>query len=217
MTAEPSDRETRPHRRQWYRGRNASVLRDKLRFFSGFLRRPLQISSVAPTTFANARRIVERISKPGRMVVVEYGPGTGVVAKALLASSRLTADSLVILIERNPGFAAALARDLCDPRVHVVQDSAENVEAIVHRFGECRVDYVLCSIPLLVLPPDARSQVLAATYRLLSADGALIVFLFRRRVGQLLQADFEPVEPMSRLLWNVPPLVLFVMRKRRGP
>ena len=40
---------------------------------------------------------------------------------------------------------------------------------------------------------------------------------YRKRAGRLLEVDFEPVEPMSRLLWNVPPLVLFVVRKRSGP
>ncbi|MFL5341390.1 MAG: class I SAM-dependent methyltransferase [Gemmataceae bacterium] len=217
MTAEPIDVGTLPRHRLRLLIGDSGAWRDKLRFLGGFLRRPLQTSSVAPTTFANARRIVARIRKPGRKVVVEFGPGTGVVARALLASGRLTADCLVILIETNREFAEALKRTLCDPRVRVVHDSAENVEVILRRFGERHVDYVLCSIPLLILTTAAQAQILSATRRLLSADGELIVFLFRKRVARLLEADFAPVEPMSRLLWNIPPLVLFVVRRRQCP
>jgi phosphatidylethanolamine/phosphatidyl-N-methylethanolamine N-methyltransferase len=215
MTAKPIDLDTHPRHRFRTLFGHLGVVRDKLLFLGRFLRRPLQISSIAPTTCANARRIVARITKPGRKVVVEFGPGTGVVAKALIESGRLTVDSLCILIERNPDFAEQLTRELRDPRVRIVHDSAENVEAIVRGFGERCVDYFLCSLPLLIMTPTIRAKILSATCKLLTEDGALIVFLFRKRVGRLLEAEFEPIEPMSRLLWNIPSLVLFVVLRRR--
>ena len=188
-------------------------MRDKLRFLGTFLRHPLQVSSIIPTTHANARRIVGKITKPGRKVVVEYGPGSGVVAKELLRSGKLTKDSKLILIDNTEQFVRALRREIRDPRVHAVHDSAENVEKILQSFGEKRADYVLSSIPLLIFPKTLRRNIVTATRRVLGKEGTFIVFLFRSRVRKHFEKEFH-IAPMERLRWNFPPLVLFVMKGR---
>ncbi len=183
-----------------------------LLFLRGFLKRPGEVSSVIPTLKGAVRKICEKMDLSGRKVIVEYGPGTGVIVRHLLDESLLSDDSRVILIEKSPEFAIALEREIQDPRVRVFHGSAENVGEILRLCSEQRADYVISSIPLSVIPPDVRERILEETKRILAPDGSFIVYLFRPVVEQYLkeafpfvERDFEP--------FNIPPLQIFTARK----
>jgi len=188
-------------------------MRDKLRFFLAFLRHPMQVSSVIPTSQVSVREILKKIDGSQRRVLVEYGPGTGVVSKALLKPGKLTNDSLVILIEKTKELADALREELKhDPRVRVVNDSAENVRAILQAQGETSADYILCSIPLSIMPESVRDRILSETRALLKPDGQFVVFLMRLKIREFLRAHFPHVT-MKIIPWNFPPLYLYVATK----
>jgi phospholipid N-methyltransferase len=145
-------------------------------------------------------------------VIVEYGPGTGVVARELLKGNRLAEDGLLILIERDPSLASMLQKKLHDPRVRIFCDSAVNVRRILRTCGVPCAEYILSSIPLTCFRKDVRQKILEETSRALAPHGAHIVFLFRRSVEKFLQSVFPSVEKEAEPR-NLPPLMIFTARK----
>jgi len=181
-------------------------------FFRGFLRNPLQVSSIVPTSKKTIAHLVARVRR-GRSIIVEYGPGTGALAKALLASGKLSSDSKLILIEKSDIFAAQLSASLTDPRVHVFCDSAENVIDIIRRSGETQVDYIFTSIPFSVMPKAVVYQILEASASVLTEKGVLIVFLASPSLKRTI-FHFFPSVRMSFEIANIPPLFVFEATKK---
>ncbi len=182
-----------------------------LLFLRCFCRNPLQVSSVIPTSPRIARRLASRIQH-GSSVVVEYGPGTGVLARAILASNRLSSDSIIILIEKSAKLVEHLRRTFTDPRVHVIHESAEHVEAILHQYGK-KADYIFSSIPLSVMADDTIDQILGSSRSVLSDTGKLIIFLFHPRVRKILLRYFSTVRTNYEIV-NFPPLCIFETSKK---
>ncbi|MBI3336835.1 hypothetical protein HYZ98_04720, partial [Candidatus Peregrinibacteria bacterium] len=96
--------------------------------FESFLKDP-GVASIAPTSRFGIRKICKLIDFEKAMVIVEYGPGTGVISKPIL--ERMRPDAKLILIETNPELVQMLKETMQDPRVIVVQGSAENVRNIL--------------------------------------------------------------------------------------
>lgn len=143
-----------------------------------------------------------------RRVVVEYGPGTGVVTQALLASKQLTQDSVVLLIEQDPSLTALLQDTIRDPRVHIVCDQAERAKRILTELGEERADYVLTSIPLSLIPPPQRTHLLKETSQLLTPNGTFIMWTVRGSLRRDIASVFAEVHA-EREWRNIPPLWIF--------
>jgi|GEM_PF-197097 len=182
-------------------------MHEKILFLMAFFRHPHIISSVIPTSRYSLQLIAKKIDGSRRRVIVEYGPGTGGLAKVLLTGDKLTRDSKLILIEKTGVFADYLIRSLNDPRVHVFHDSAEFVDRILEKCGEKKADYVLCSVPLTIFPSALRETILSKTRAVLAADGVFIVYLIRGRVKKYLRKHFPRVTA-SRVLRNIPPLIV---------
>ncbi len=185
---------------------------DKLLFLWSFLRSPAQISSIVPTSAKAAERLAKRIHKRS-CVIVEYGPGTGVLAKALLGSGALSADSTIILIEKSAILAARLRDVFADPRVHVFHDSAEHVEGILASCGKRAADYIFSSIPLSIMPKTTVDHIVRSSIAALADTGSFIVFLYRPAVRAILLRHFSSV-CTSIEFCNFPPLLIFEAHKK---
>lgn len=165
------------------------------------------VASMKSTSCYAVQRICKKVDGSVRRVIVEYGPGTGGVAEELLKEGKLTPDSSLTLIEKDPRLAAHLKRSMHDPRVRVVHDSAENVRQIMQETGGEKADYVLLSIPLTTMTADTRARILTATRDILKDDGRLIAFLFHPATPGYIRTHF----PQMNIQWeprNFPPLIL---------
>src|SRR4029077_6812040 len=78
-------------------------------------------------------------------VIVEYGPGVGVITTEVLR--RMGPDTMLIAIETNPDFVSYLRDSIKDERLHVVEGSAESVDEILRRYGQSNASYVISGIP----------------------------------------------------------------------
>lgn len=182
------------------------TMKEAFHFFRTFLKHPLQVSSVIPTSKISARNIAKRIRERAEMVVVEYGPGTGVVSEEIL--QHLPPDALFILVEMTEEFAARLREKFTDPRVVIECDSAANVETILGKHGKESADYIFSSIPIAVMPEEIVDDILQATWRALADDGVFITFLVRAKIESKLRQYFSNVRTVSRQWLNIPPLVV---------
>lgn len=90
--------------------------------------------------------------------VVEFGPGTGVMTRALLDA--LPATARLLCFEVNPRFCSHLKENLADPRLEVISASAERLPAELGARGDWRVDAALSSLGLTWIPAKQRKAIL---------------------------------------------------------
>jgi phosphatidylethanolamine/phosphatidyl-N-methylethanolamine N-methyltransferase len=90
-----------------------------LQFFRSFLARPWKIASPIPSGRKLATRIAEQIDRDPGGYVLELGPGTGAVTRAICERVR---EQDLIAIENDPGFLSVLRAQF--PRAQIIEGDA---------------------------------------------------------------------------------------------
>jgi phospholipid N-methyltransferase len=143
--------------------------------------------------------------------VVELGAGTGVYTGEILA--RLRPDARLLAFEIDPHLAGTLPALFPDPRLRVVNDSAENVRAYL---DGARADVIVSGLPYTSLPAALRKQILDQSAQALMPTGVMLVLQYSPLIERELRRRFASVRRRVSLL-NVPPAFLFACETIRIP
>ena len=117
-------------------------LSETLLFASNFLRHPNMLDSIIPSSRFLVDQVLEPIDWGRARVIVEYGPGVGTLTSEIL--HRMRNDAQLVAIETNRDFVRFLQRTLPDPRLHVVHDSAAEVQPVLMRLGLPEIGRASC-------------------------------------------------------------------------
>jgi phosphatidylethanolamine/phosphatidyl-N-methylethanolamine N-methyltransferase len=163
------------------------------------LRNPKQVSAIAPSSRFLARAMAEGLG-PSTGRVVEFGPGTGVLTRGLLAAG--IPEKKLALFELDPDFVQHLRASFPGATVHHLgADRADEVEAP-------GVGAVVSGLPLLSMPPAVREAIVAAAFRLLAPGAPYIQFTYGPKPPvppESLDALGLRVEPGRKVWANLPP------------
>jgi len=152
-------------------------------FFQQWLRNPLEIGAILPSSPALAYAMASQVSNVGGGTVVELGAGTGVITNALLGSGLPSKQLLVI--EKDPTMADTLRRRF--PGLHIVQEDATRLSRVLRSESETIHAHVMVSgLPMLLF--DHRKQ-----YTIMRQ-----VFTHLAFGGHFLQFTYGPTPPVSR-------------------
>lgn len=188
-------------------------VRERVHFLGAFVRNPLKIGSVAPSSRWLAARMVHDLGLRDARTVVELGPGTGAITGAIL--DELEAHSLFLAVEYNPAFAMRLARDF--PRARVVNDTAERLPELLVEHGREAADCILSSLPFAAFPERLQRRLLDAVARSLQPGGRFVTYAYipaawltgGRRLRHQLASHFERVVTTPIVWRNVPPAFVY--------
>jgi phospholipid N-methyltransferase len=175
-------------------------------FALNFFRHPLMLGSIVPSSRFLIRELLKPVDWDQAKVIVEYGPGVGVITTEVL--KRMRPDAMLIAIETNPDFVTYLRDSIQDERLHVVEGSAEAVDEILKRYGQNNASYVISGIPFSTIPAPVRERILQKTCEALKPGGSFLVYQFSSRVFEDLQRIFRYVRRQFEPL-NVLPAHLF--------
>jgi len=178
-----------------------------LLFARNFFRHPRMLGSIVPSSRFLIRELLAPIDWKRAHVVVEYGPGVGGITAEVLR--RMRPDGVLIAIEMNPDFVSYLRGALHDPRLRVVEGSAESVDEVLRRCGHSQADYIISGIPFSTIPAPLRERILRKTRAALAPGGAFLVYQFSTRVLEDLKRIFGVVARKFEPL-NVLPAHLFI-------
>lgn len=185
--------------------------RRSLTFLAGFLKNPREVGSVVPSSRTLVRRIMRLGDAAGSRVIVELGPGTGVITKQMLAEA--TPDTKLLGIEINPLYLRTLQRDIRDPRLTIHRGPAIEIGEALAAIGESSADLVVSGIPFSTLPKQEARETLERVRAALVPGGRFVAYQFRSEVRRLADPVFGRGE-MHQGFWNIPPMRIYVWRKR---
>ena len=194
---------------------------DTRTFMAAILRRPKELGAIAPSSKALARRAAVQVPTAGSPVVVELGPGGGVITDEIF--SRLPRSGRLIAVEAS----AEMVRHLRETRpwLHVIHGDARQLGKYLRDEGLDRADTIISTLPWTVLGDEAQVDLLRQITRALAPDGTFCTVLtvtawwlpIARRFRQRLGAAFGEVETRRPVWGNVPPAVLYVCSRPRVP
>ena len=175
-------------------------------FLQGFLKHPVMVGSVIPSSNKLIRRMLEPVDWANCKLFVEYGPGVGTFCRPVL--ERMAPDAKLIAIDTNADFVRYLSGTITDARLAAVHGSAADVETVIADHGFAHADYILSGLPFSTLPPGVGPAIASETHRVLRPGGAFLVYQFNPKVRDFLTPHWTRIDHGMEW-WNVPPAQLY--------
>src|SRR5690606_36222770 len=97
---------------------------EEIRFFKGWIDGPKSVGAILPTSSVTARRMASVIEPSSGLPVLELGPGTGIITKAIV--KRGVAPENVVSIEYSTDFYQHLTRTI--PGVNFINGDAFDLD-----------------------------------------------------------------------------------------
>lgn len=138
-------------------------------------------------------------------VIVEFGPGTGIITEALL--KKMKSDAVLLVFEVNKEFVEYLSF-IKDKRMILLNQSAEKLLEEMRRLSIREVDYVISSLPLVNIPAKTENRILIAAHESLKQDGKFIQYQYSLTSQRKLKKIFSDVEIDFTPL-NLPPAFIY--------
>lgn len=203
-----SESESRP--RSGLRSKRTSRLGEKMEFYRGWLNNPKMVGAIAPTSSGMARKMASVTRPDNGRPVLELGPGTGVVTKAILDQG--IDPGRLISVERSEDFLPGLKRR--HPGVGFVHGNAFDIAQIAKEQGIEKFDTIVSSLPLLTMPVHHRFHLLEMLLDLLEPGRPLIQFSYLLRPPIPIWPERYVVSQLTTVLRNLPPARLWVYQRR---
>ena len=181
---------------------------DELRFLRSLVVRPRSMGAIAPSSPALARKIAEQIDPRTEGMVIELGPGTGVVTDALIA--RGIVEDRLIVIESDPDMAQLVRERF--PKLRVVEGDAYDLERSLIGHACEGLAGVVSGLPLLNQPVARRYALIATALAHLAPGAPFIQFSYGWTPPVPAGKDFT-VEHAGLVLVNLPPARVWVYRR----
>jgi phospholipid N-methyltransferase len=181
-------------------------IQERVRFFRSFLAHPRQVGAILPTSGWAVRDMLDMADLPRARHVAEFGAGTGVYTGEIL--KRLHPEARFLAFEIDPDLTDILSERFEDPRLQVINDSAENVEDYLNG---ARVDVIVSGLPFTSLPEKIKENIFEQATRVLAPDGVMLVLQYSPLVQRDLTRMFASVRRRVSFL-NIPPAFLFACR-----
>ena len=178
-------------------------------FFKAFLKSPLVVGSVIPSSTSLEQRVVTAADVATARLVVELGPGMGGITRALLAA--MGPEAQLLAIERTPEFAENLRR-IDDNRLEVMHGCASSIGEEIRNRSFPLADAVVSGIPFSTMPEALGRDIISAIQGALAPGGRFVAYQISSRVADYAQ-PLLGAPLIAHELRNVPPLRVFTWCK----
>jgi phospholipid N-methyltransferase len=182
----------------------------KLVFIQEFLKHPLQIGSIIPSSRYLERRIIAAAGIASANLVVELGAGTGGITRAILRA--MPAHAKLLSIEINPQFHSLL-KNIEDDRLIAHKGSASELKEIIALYDLDAPNVVISGIPFSTMSRSTGTEILKTISSLLSPNGRFIAYQVSNRVATLCQPLLGSGQTTTEFL-NIPPMRVFQWEKK---
>jgi phosphatidylethanolamine/phosphatidyl-N-methylethanolamine N-methyltransferase len=187
--------------------KNGVRLDDEVRFIGSWIKKPLAVGAVTPSSKPLARTMAQYVDADGTGPVIELGPGTGPITEALIEHG--VAESRLVLVEFNPTFCQLLRERF--PEATVVQGDAYRLNETLAQYARHGVAAVVSGLPLMTKPLRMRMRLLREALALLAPQAPFVQFTYAV-VPPIPKLAGVKVEASERIWRNMPPARVWVYR-----
>jgi phosphatidylethanolamine/phosphatidyl-N-methylethanolamine N-methyltransferase len=171
------------------------------------LQNPRQVSAIAPSSRALARAMANGLG-PASGRVVEFGPGTGSLTRAILAAGVAPHD--LTLFELDPAFADHLRQAFPGTTLHLcgADTAADHISP--------GVGAVVSGLPLLSMPEPVCHAIVSAAFAILAPGAPYIQFTYGPKPpipANTIEALGLTVEQGPKIWTNLPPARVYRFRQ----
>jgi len=174
-------------------------------FLSELAKRPLQMGTVWPSSPALAEAMARWLPTHQHDLMLELGPGTGIVTEKLLAAG--LPEERLVAVEKSERLAGFLRERF--PRAKIIAGDALELDRVLAgmRFGA-----VFSSLPLKVFSADEVERISDAIHKVLLPGAHWVQYSYQLINGHAPAKSFHAVD--SEIVWqNLPPAKVSVYRR----
>ena len=131
-------------------------MNENIEFFQAFLKNPLKVGSIAPSSPDLAQKMIDEIRPDEDHVVLELGVGTGAITKFLREA--VPNRESYVGIELDKDLVKSLRRNF--PELKIVRGNACETFSIYQRTGYGEVGYIICCLPFVSMPNEIGERIL---------------------------------------------------------
>jgi len=184
-------------------------LDDEVRFLRSWIEKPLHVGAVMPSGRLLARTMAHYVDPYAEGPVVELGPGTGAITKALIDHG--IDQKRLVLVEYNPGFCALL-RDRY-PQAKVVQGDAYTLRDTLWNVLSAPATAIVSGLPLVTKPMMTRLKLIRDAFAALTPGAPFVQFTYAVVPPIPKSLPGVSTEASERIWMNLPPARVWVYRK----
>lgn len=179
-----------------------------------FLESVKNLQTVGTLAFSS-KHLVKKMVEPIRFAearcIIELGTGNGCITRALLR--RMKADTQLLSFEINDNFHRMTAAQLHDPRLRLINDSAENMLPYIYESGFLYADYIVSSVPLVSLPKQIEENILNSVLSTLKPKGLFVQFSYSTILLKKIEQTFGKKNVKVNFTpLNFPPAFIYVCK-----
>lgn len=182
---------------------------DELKFFRGWIDKPKAVGAIIPTSSVTARRMASVIDLKSGLPVLEIGPGTGVITKAILAKG--VKPQNLYAVEYSHDFVEHLQR--LYQGVNVIEGDGFDLDTTLGQHAGLTFDCVVSGVPLLNFSVERRVAYLENLLKRIPHGRPVVQITYGPKSpippGQ---GDYS-VERFDFILRNIPPARLWLYRR----
>lgn len=185
-----------------------------IKFFKEFLAAPVHVGALAASSGYLAEMTAGAAELEKASVVVEFGPGTGVITEKILAM--MPQDAKLMAIEIREDFANIMQEKY--PEVTTVHGGAEDTaKHLREHFGVEQCDRIVSGLPWAAFDEALQDQLLDAVDEALRPGGRFVTYTYLqspllaggKRFRKKLHERFSEVGE-TRMVWlNLPPAFVY--------
>lgn len=178
---------------------------EEIRFFKGWIDGPKSVGAILPTSSVTAKRMASVINPTSGLPVLELGPGTGIITKAIL--KRGIAPENLASIEYSTDFYQHLKRTI--PGVHFINGDAFDLDRTLGDWKDKQFDAVISAIPMLSFPMDQRIALLEDLLDRMPAGRPVVQITYGPISPIEARPDRFQIKHLDFVVRNIPPAQLW--------
>jgi len=184
-------------------------MKENLQFLQAFLKNPLKVGAVAPSSDELAAEMLAGFKPNSENIVLELGVGTGALTKHL--RQVIPSRDSYLGIELDHDLVRSLNRRF--PDMNIVCGNAMEAYKIHTESGLGKVRYLACCLPFVSLPKEVGDEILAEITKFMDAGCELRMFQYAhgyylppaRKLREYLRHRYGKSRRSPLVLKNLPP------------
>ena len=183
----------------------------KIQFIKESLKNIKEVGTIFPSSKFVVAKMIAPINFGEKLTILELGAGSGVITKKLL--EKMSSDSQLICFETNKKFYQEL-KQINNEKMILINESAEKMKLYLKEFKIEKVDYIVSSVPLVILPKEKTHKILSISIEILGKSGKLIQLQYSKLLDKRLKSYYNNIDIQFTPRYYLPAFIYTCYNKK---